>query len=127
MAIFIIHGIYDIYSISVFIYTRHIAHPSCHAQRKVRPVSTLCQMLTDWIQHTLRQLLATVHGDLPGAVAQGRIAEALDQQVRIGLQIGALRHSERRGLFAQHQRQRRIAIIRVSHGFGDGLIAAQIT
>ncbi len=46
--------------------------------------------------------LATVHGDLPGAVFERRIAEAGDETVGIGQQINA-GNGQRRSLFVKHQ------------------------
>ncbi len=59
-------------------------------------------MYADAIEHALGQLLATVHGDLPGAVFERRIAEAGDETVGIGQQINA-GNGQRRSLFVKHQ------------------------
>jgi hypothetical protein len=53
------------------------------------------------VKHTLRQLLATVHRDLPGAVFERRIAEARDQAV--GIASDRRLNGKRRGLFVKHQ------------------------
>ena len=59
-------------------------------------------------------------------MAQRGVAETLDQQRRIGIEIGAFRHRQRRRLLLHHQRERRFAVRRVGHGISDSFIAAEI-
>jgi hypothetical protein len=47
-------------------------------------------MNADPVQHALRQLLATVHRDLPGPVLERRVGKALDQAVGIGGEVDIL-------------------------------------
>ncbi|MNC06769.1 hypothetical protein D3C75_542920 [compost metagenome] len=77
------------------------------------------------IQHTLGQLLATVHRDLPGTVTQRRIAVTLDQQIRIATQIDAS-DFQRRCLLVQHQGMRGATVVGVFHAVINVLIARQV-
>lgn len=63
--------------------TADIAHPARHAQRQQREVMLVRQVSAYRVQHALRQLLATVHGNLPGTVFERRIAVAVNQQTGI--------------------------------------------
>ena len=60
-------------------------------------------------------------------MTQRRVAETLDQQRRIGVQVRTFRHRQRWRLFLHHQGKGRFAIIRVSHGVGNSFIAAEVT
>ena len=60
-------------------------------------------------------------------MTQRRVAETLDQQRRIGVQVRTFRHRQRWRLFLHHQGKGRFAISRVSHGVGNSFIAAEVT
>ncbi len=90
------------------------------------PAAAVLQMQTHRIQQALRQLLAAIHRNLPGTVAQRRIAETLDQQRRVGVEIGTFRHRQRWRLLLHHQRKRRFAVCWIGHGVSDGFITAEI-
>ena len=93
----------------------------------MREIVTVFQVETDGVQHTLRQLLGAIHRDLPGTVFQARIAETGDQQVGVTDQISFFRHVQRRRLFTGHQREGRVTVVGIGHGFVDMLVTAQIT
>jgi hypothetical protein len=47
-------------------------------------------MNADPVQHSLRQLLATVHRDLPGPMLERRVGKAFDQAIGIRGEVDIL-------------------------------------
>jgi hypothetical protein len=56
-----------------------VAHPGGDPQAPGIDGRTRLQPVADGAEQALRQLLRAVHGDLPGAVAERRVAEASEQ------------------------------------------------
>ena len=106
--------------------TTHIDHPSGNQQGKARIRRAGLEMMGNGFQCPLRQLLAAIHGDLPGAVANIRIAIAPDQSIGIGIKINPLGGFQCRGLLFDHQGMGSGFVSRITHGIGDGLIPGQI-
>ncbi len=66
-----------------------------------------------------------VHGDLPGAVLQGRVGKAGEELVAIGLEIGA-RHGQGRHHLLGHKPMNELVDSGVGDGLVDVLIARQV-
>ena len=82
-------------------------------------------MYADAVEHALGQFLAAVHGDLPGAVFERRITEAVDEAVGIGLEIDA-GNGQRRSLFVKHQLASGAAENVILHAVADVRMTCQI-
>ena len=70
------------------------AHPAGDTEREAIERRARFQAVADGAEEPLRQFLAAVHGDLPGAVFQRRVAEALRAAPLVSGEIGRRRHGE---------------------------------
>ena len=90
------HGIAHVDRRAVLVDARDVAHPGRDAERQAVDRRLFAQPVADGAEKSLRQLLRTVHGDLPGAMLQRRVLESLDKRFLVVGQIGAGRHVQRR-------------------------------
>ena len=111
----------------MFVHPGHIAHPCRHTQCDPVQRPALGQQIPCRTQQPLRQFLRAIHRDLPRPVAQGRIAEALQQRPAIGRHIRALRNDQGQGNIVTHHPLDKTGQGRITHGLGHGFIARQIT
>ena len=110
---------------SVFVLCRDVAHPAGDRERMGIDRQAQPQPVLYGAKQPLRQFLRAVHRDLPGAVMQGRIREALQQRGAVGGEVGTLGHRQRRRRVFHHLPGKRHEVL-VGHGGGDGLIAGEI-
>src|SRR5580704_14492936 len=64
---------------ALLVNSRDVAHPGCDAERKPVDRLSLCHPVADGPEQALRQFLRSIHRNLPSAVLQRRIAEAIEQ------------------------------------------------
>ena len=87
---FIAEGIANVNRIAMVVGTADVAYPAGHAQGQQRPRCISLKMNADPVKHSLGQLLATVHRDLPGPMLECRVGKALQQAIGVGGEVDIL-------------------------------------